>query len=191
MENKIVSTVNQFGSLYFLWKGCAIFVEMKVYIANLGKYNEGELVGAWFTAPIDFEEMEERIGLNGEYEEYAIYDYEMPFDISEYTSISDINRLCEMVMELEGSPIFDELKEIQGMWFSSMEELLENADDIICYSDCDSMEDIARYYIEETGQLGEVPSNLQNYIDYEALGRDMEIEGSYLITSHGIFEYTN
>lgn len=191
MENKIVSTVNQFGSLYFLWKGCEIFVEMKVYIANLGKYNEGELVGAWFTPPIDFEEMEERIGLNGEYEEYAIYDYEMPFDISEYTSISDINRLCEMVMELEGSPIFDELKEIQGMWFSSMEELLENADDIICYSDCDSMEDIARYYIEETGQLGEVPSNLQNYIDYEALGRDMEIEGSYLITSHGIFEYIN
>ncbi|WP_446923916.1 antirestriction protein ArdA, partial [Klebsiella pneumoniae] len=22
---------------------------MQVYIANLGKYNEGELVGAWFT----------------------------------------------------------------------------------------------------------------------------------------------
>ena len=22
--------------------------EMRVYIANLGKYNEGELVGAWF-----------------------------------------------------------------------------------------------------------------------------------------------
>ena len=38
------------------------------------------------------------------------------------------------------------------------------------------MEDVARYYVEETGQLGEVPSNLQNYIDYQALGRDMEIE---------------
>lgn len=59
--------------------------------------------------------------------------------------------------------------------------------DIICYSDCDSMEDIARYYIEETGQLGEVPSNLQNYIDYQSLGRDMEIEGNYLVTSHGVF----
>ncbi|HEW2469161.1 TPA: antirestriction protein ArdA, partial [Streptococcus pneumoniae] len=23
--------------------------DMQVYIANLGKYNEGELVGAWFT----------------------------------------------------------------------------------------------------------------------------------------------
>lgn len=92
-------------------------------------------------------------------------------------------------MELEGSPIRDELKEIRGMWFSSLEELLENADDIICYSDCDSMEDIARYYVEETEQLGKVPSNLQNYIDYESLGRDMEIVGNYLVTSHGVFEY--
>ncbi|WP_331473643.1 antirestriction protein ArdA, partial [Clostridioides difficile] len=26
---------------------------MAVYIANLGRYNEGYLVGAWFTFPID------------------------------------------------------------------------------------------------------------------------------------------
>ena len=34
--------------------------EMRIYIANLGKYNEGELVGAWFTPPVDFEEVKER-----------------------------------------------------------------------------------------------------------------------------------
>ena len=34
--------------------------DMQVYIANLGKYNEGELVGAWFTFPIDFEEVKEK-----------------------------------------------------------------------------------------------------------------------------------
>ena len=54
--------------------------EMRVYIANLGKYNEGELVGAWFTPPVDYDEMAERIGLNGNYEEYAIHDYELPLD---------------------------------------------------------------------------------------------------------------
>ena len=32
--------------------------EMRIYIANLGKYNEGELVGAWFTPPVDFEEVD-------------------------------------------------------------------------------------------------------------------------------------
>ncbi|HFH8388961.1 antirestriction protein ArdA, partial [Streptococcus pneumoniae] len=55
--------------------------DMQVYIANLGKYNEGELVGAWFTFPIDFEEVKEKIGLNDEYEEYAIHDYELPFTV--------------------------------------------------------------------------------------------------------------
>ena len=58
---------------------------MRVYIANLGKYNEGELVGAWFTPPVDYDEMAERIGLNERYEEYAIHDYELPFEIDEYT----------------------------------------------------------------------------------------------------------
>ena len=66
--------------------------DMQVYIANLGKYNEGELVGAWFTFPIDFEEVKEKIGLNDEYEEYAIHDYELPFTVDEYTSIGDYGK---------------------------------------------------------------------------------------------------
>ena len=64
--------------------------EMRIYIANLGKYNEGELVGAWFAPPVDFEEVKERIGLNDEYEDYAIHDYELPFEIDEYTPIEDV-----------------------------------------------------------------------------------------------------
>lgn len=165
--------------------------EMRIYIANLGKYNEGELVGAWFSVPVDIEEVKERIELDAEYEEYAIHDYELPFDVGEFTPIWDINATCEMIRQLEGSPVFDELREIQRTWFNSMEELLDNVDEITCYSDCDSMEDVARYYVEETGQLGEIPSNLQNYIDYQALGRDMELEGNFLITSNGVFEYRN
>ena len=38
--------------------------DMQVYIANLGKYNEGELVGDWFSFPLDEEVIAERIGLN-------------------------------------------------------------------------------------------------------------------------------
>ena len=70
---------------------------MRVWIANLGKYNEGELVGAWFEPPIDMDEVKERIGLNAQYEEYAIHDYELPFDIDEYTPIEEVNRLCALV----------------------------------------------------------------------------------------------
>ena len=35
--------------------------DMQVYIANLGKYNEGELVGDWFSFPLDEEVIAERI----------------------------------------------------------------------------------------------------------------------------------
>ena len=56
--------------------------DMAVYIANLGKYNEGYLVGAWFTFPIDEEDVTEKIGLNEQYEEYAIHDTDnFPIDI--------------------------------------------------------------------------------------------------------------
>lgn len=163
--------------------------DMKVYIANLGKYNEGELMGAWFSFPIDEEEVAEKIGLNAEYEEFAIHDYEAPFPIDEYSSIERLNHLYELLQEIEGTPIYDEIHEILGYWFKDIEDLVEHTDDIICYSDCESMEDIAEYYIEETGVLNSLPRNLRYYFDYAALGRDMEIEGNYLVTSHGVFEY--
>lgn len=52
----------------------------------------------------------------------------------------------------------------------------------------DDMYDVARYYIEETGALGEVPASLQNYIDYQAYGRDLDLSGTFISTNHGIFE---
>ena len=143
--------------------------EMRIYIANLGKYNEGELVGAWFTTPIDF-------------------DYELPFEIDEYTPIEEVNRLCEMVEDLP-EDIQAELHELQS-YFGGIEELCEHEDDIIHYPNCEDMADVARYFIEETGALGEVPASLQNYIDYEAYGRDLEISGSFVVTNHGVFEIT-
>lgn len=67
--------------------------DMAVYIANLGKYNEGYLVGAWFTFPIDEEDVKEKIGLNEQYEEYAIHDTDnFPIAIGEYVSIEELNR---------------------------------------------------------------------------------------------------
>ena len=161
--------------------------EMRVYVANLGKYNEGELVGAWFEPPIDYDEMAERIGLNDQYEEYAIHDYELPFEIDEYTPIDEVNRLCEMVEDLP-EYIQDNLKELQG-YFSSIEDLCDHQDDIIYYPGCEDMADVARELVEE-GALGEIPAQFQNYIDYEAFGRDLSYEGTFVVTRDGVFEIT-
>jgi len=161
---------------------------MQVYIANLGKYNEGESVGAWFSLPIDFEDVAEKIGLNAEYEEYAIHDYELPFRIGEYGSIEELNRLYGLVQELEDTPIYDALSELLASGcFHNIEDLVEKQDHIRHWGGCQDMSDVAYECVEE-GYLGEIPERIQWYIDYEKLGRDMEINGSFIDTRHGIFE---
>ena len=47
--------------------------DMAVYIANLGKYNEGYLVGAWFTFPIDEEDVKEKIGCKSHFRLYHFH----------------------------------------------------------------------------------------------------------------------
>ena len=39
------------------------------------------------------------------------------------------------------------------------------------------MTDVAYYYIDELQALGDIPPSLQNYIDYEAYGRDLDMGG--------------
>lgn len=163
--------------------------DLKVYIANLGKYNEGELVGAWFTLPVSFEDVKEKIGLNDEYEEFAIHDYELPVKISEYISLEELNDIADMLSELDGTPIYNNLSEIINYWFQDLNDLFEHRDEINCYSDCFSMEDVAHYYIDECQSFGEIPPDLHYYIDYAGYGRDIETAGNFLITSNGVFEF--
>lgn len=143
--------------------------DMAVYIANLGKYNEGYLVGAWFTFPIDEEDVKEKIGLNEQYEEYAIHDTDnFPIAIGEYVSIEELNEMYEMIEELPDY-IVECLDEFISH-YGTLEEVVEHKDDIYYYPDCETMTDVAYYYIDELQALGDIPPSLQNYIDYEAYG---------------------
>ena len=101
--------------------------DMAVYIANLGKYNEGYLVGAWFTFPIDEEDVKEKIGLNERYEEYAIHDTDnFPIDIGEYVSIDELNEMYEMIEELPDY-IVECLDEFISH-YGTLEEVVEHKD---------------------------------------------------------------
>ena len=81
-------------------------MEIKAFVTNLGKYNEGELIGEWVTFPIDEDQQTElfkRIGINEQYEEYFITDYEAPdgMKISEYSSITELNEMAEKLDSVE------------------------------------------------------------------------------------------
>ncbi|WP_243036684.1 hypothetical protein [Blautia sp. AM47-4] len=62
--------------------------EMRIYILNTTRfYHEDfeEYPGAWFSCPVDFEEIRERLGVQSE-EEIEIEDYELPFPLEGNTS---------------------------------------------------------------------------------------------------------
>lgn len=70
---------------------------MKIYLADLNKYNEGYLVGKWIDLPCEntyLDSIINKLTNNGQ-TDYAIHDYELPFNISEYTDPYKINSLCE------------------------------------------------------------------------------------------------
>lgn len=162
---------------------------LKIYLTNLGKYNEGFLIGEWVTLPIDEEELEEvleRIGINEEYEETFITDYETDIDgvtVGEYDSIDDLNELSET---LEGLDKYD-LEVVEAMLSEgySLTEAIERKDDCVVWYGCNDMEDVAMQYCEECGILDSVPENLRCYFDYAAFGRDMRFEGHFVFTSAG------
>lgn len=106
----------------------------QIYIANLGKYNEGELVGEWFEFPIDMDEVAEKIGLNEEYEECAIHDYETvyPISIGEYDSIEALNEKIEMLDSVDGlrelcEALRDSPYDVNG-WGGSLQSILWELD---------------------------------------------------------------
>ena len=70
---------------------------------------------------------------------------------------------------------------------SDIEEALDGLrdGDYMVFSNCSDMTDVAYQYIEETGLLNDVPEMLKNYFDYEAYGRDMSFEGTFIFTDNG------
>ena len=83
-------------------------MSMKIYLTNLGKYVEGCLMGQWVKLPVPEDKLADilvRIGVNEEYEEFFITDYETSFHslrdvLGEYESIDMLNELAEMLDEL-------------------------------------------------------------------------------------------
>ena len=117
---------------------------IKVFLTNLGKYNEGYLIGEWLELPATQEEINncmERIGINEEYEEWFITDYEASFniEIGEYSNLDELNEIAEQLDELEE----DAQEAIQAMLLDgyTLNEALEkasNGDYIIYYYDTDT-----------------------------------------------------
>ena len=172
------------------------------FITNLGKYNEGELVGEWVKFPTTAEELKEvfkRIGIGQKddfgqpYEEWFITDYDCYVDglyskLGEYENLDELNYLASKLDEMSESEYaqFQAGMEM-GDHCGSLQEIINLTENLDCYEvypDIHDYDDLGRYYIEELDVM-QVPEHLQNYIDYEAYGRDVALEENGTFTDHG------
>lgn len=172
------------------------------FITNLGKYNEGELVGEWVKFPTTAEELKEvfkRIGIGQKddfgqpYEEWFITDYDCYVDglyskLGEYESLDELNYLASKLDETSESEYaqFQAGMEM-GDHCGSLQEIINLTENLDCYEvypDIHDYDDLGRYYIEELDVM-QVPEHLQNYIDYEAYGRDVALEENGTFTDQG------
>ena len=172
------------------------------FITNLGKYNEGELVGEWVKFPTTAEEMKEvfkRIGIGQRddfgqpYEEWFITDYDCYVDglydkLGEYESLDELNYLASKLDEMSDSEYaqFQAGMEM-GDHCGSLQEIINLTENLDCYEvypHIEDYDDLGRYYIEEL-EVMQVPEHLQNYIDYEAYGRDVAMDENGSFTDQG------
>ena len=172
------------------------------FITNLGKYNEGELVGEWVKFPTTAEEMKEvfkRIGIGQRddfgqpYEEWFITDYDCYVDglydkLGEYENLDELNYLASKLEEMSDSEYaqFQAGMEM-GDHCGSLQEIINLTENLDCYEvypDIHDYDDLGRYYIEEL-EVMQVPEHLQNYIDYEAYGRDVAMDENGSFTDQG------
>ena len=70
----------------------------------------------------------------------------------------------------------------------SLEDAINRKDDVMFYSRCSIMAEVAEQYADETGLLDSIPDNLRNYFDFEAFGRDMSFEGEFIFYGNNCYE---
>ena len=175
----------------------------EAYITNLGKYNEGELVGETLkfpTSPQEVQTLLKPIGVDGiRYEEFFItsfdgdvlglYDY-----LGEYENLDELNHLACLLSELDQV----ELEKFEavlhtGAHTSSVADIINLTQNLDCfefYPDIENEEDLGRYWAEDLP----IPAELKDYFDYEAYGRDISINegghmapGGYVVQTSGDF----
>lgn len=175
----------------------------EAYITNLGKYNEGEVVGETLKFPTTTEEVQallKRIGVDGvRYEEFFItsfdgdvlglYDY-----LGEYENLDELNHLACLLSELDQG----ELEKFEavlhtGAHTSSVADIINLTQNLDCfefYPEIENEEGLGRYWAEDLP----IPEELKDYFDYEAYGRDISINegghmapGGYVVQTSGDF----
>lgn len=152
---------------------------IKLYLANLGKYNEGILKGEWVELPLSETELEEAMvnigvahydkegnfvpyvietdenGYEYVYEEYAIHDYEtdLNISISEYSSLNDLNTVAEIVEDFELDQVNALLDggviDMKDLIEGDLEEIMQNYTFVELEPNMNEEQEVGYAYVDE------------------------------------------
>ena len=161
---------------------------LSVFVTDLAAYNAGELRGEWLKLPTTEDEIAECIErvTNGEDHEIFITDFEsdIGMEAGEYDNIENLNEQAQTFEDLDEweQDITEAILECGAA--SDISAAVDMVDDCTLYSDCETLEDLARELVDE-GAFGDIPQSIANYIDYEAIARDLNYD-NYYETSKGV-----
>ena len=159
----------------------------RIYIACLASYNAGYLHGAWIECD-DLETLEKgrdqviQTSPVAGAEEWAIHDYELPFEISEYEFFTTIISIIEFINRSHD-------KELAIAIYNDCKDLDEAQEMIEKYEGSfDNEKDYGEYYAENCMNI---PESLSYYIDYEKLGRDFGMDMHKIVANNTTHYFNN
>ena len=164
----------------------------RIYVASLADYNAGDLHGCWIDADQPATEIQDEISrmlsqsVQPIAEDWAIHDYENfePLKLSEFESIELVSQAaCGIV---EHGPLFAAVVNHFG-GLSNLDEARRYMQEG-CRGAFDSLADYADELIGDcyADALKQLPDFIRGHIDWEGIGRDLELGGDvFTIVSEG------
>lgn len=134
----------------------------------------------------DFEELQGKLQKDTCYITDVDSDFNYSFEGA--ISISELEDIADKLNEIDNEYAEEEFKALME-YLGDFEEAYSTweAGDFSYYPDVKDREELGQYVVDE-GLWGEIPENLINYIDYEAIGRDIDLNARGCFTNNGFIE---
>jgi antirestriction protein len=154
----------------------------RIYVADLAAYNAGELRGDWIELGRDstVEDLQAAIRAllercsRGEYvaEEYAIHDYENfhGYALDEYEHPETVVKVAAFIAEHGelGAKLVNQSYDVDEARGILQDQYAGSGDSLV---------DWVGEFLEDSGQLSEIPERWRAYVDFDQYARDLEVGG--------------
>jgi len=154
----------------------------KIFIQS---YRGSVFDGKWISLPMEEDELKDILHTYDE-RELFIADSEgfLSFDLNESENLVELN---EFLLKLENLDEDSQLKckfLLETLVVRDRDDALDKYEDVFFYKGM-TLLDVARDMVD-SGFFGDVNKEIEKYIDFPAIARDLEMEG-YVETKEGVF----